>query len=82
VAAGVVAASIGEHWWGVAFLIIGTCFFGFRRKFDFVSALEEGGIPDPVSQHSRSDLSDLSDSHHSDYSHDSGGDSDGGSHSD
>jgi hypothetical protein len=69
VAAGVVAASIGEHWWGVALLIIGTGVFGFRRKFDFVSALEEGGIPDPVS-------------HHSDYSHDSGGDSGGGSDSD
>ena len=69
VASGVVAASIGEHWWGVALLIIGTCAFGFRRKFDFVSALEEGGIPDPVSQHS-------------DCSHDPHGDSGGSSDSD
>ena len=69
VAAGVAAVSIGERWCGVALLIVGTCVFGFRRKFDWLSALEEGGIPDPVSQHS-------------DYSHDSGGDSGGGGDSD
>jgi hypothetical protein len=69
VAAGVAAGSIGERWCGVALLIVGTCVFGFRRKFDWLSALEEGRIPDPVSQHS-------------DYSHDSGGDSGGGGDSD
>ena len=77
VMAGVVAASIGERLLGVALLILGTCVFGFRRKFYFLAAIEEGGIPDSVSSNSTSDYSD---GHHS--SHTSDSDSGGGGDTD
>lgn len=79
VGAGVIAVSVGEHWSGLALLIIGVCFLGVRRKFDWLSLLEEGGIPDTVSEHARSNESK---SHGSDSLYDSDDDSGGGSHTD